>query len=322
MTRIAWIAPRAPDVESYQLRWGQDFENLTWNNMQIVVETISANTNTVSVHSRSGVYALRARDRAGNWSEAAYTKTLVGLPPTVDSSYEMSGPPWSGTFERVELNADGNLILSKDPTTGRYYPTGVFSFSNPLSLTETWGVRMEANLEMTSFPDDAESMTHDAQVILAVGKTVPVLSSPWFTPLQTARPLAGSPSAFADWTTLITEWVDGRVFYTGVWLRSFDGLVTPVVKNAKAEIFFDPRQEQANDVPATGGILSVIYRHPFVEVPGLQITLNNGGRTDFVTRTSSTIYGFTLEIRDGNNQLVSGRNIDWVATGYGIGIGG
>jgi hypothetical protein len=322
MTRLLWTIPKAPDVVSYQIRWSPDYTTSAWNRMQILVGSVTGSTNTVSVHTRSGLYAIRALDRAGNWSPASFTRTLVEMAPAVDSSYEMGGPPWNGTFENVEINGDGDLVLSIDPSTGEYFPSGFFYFDNPLSLQQVWGVRIQANTDITSLPDDPDSSAHDAQVIMSVLKTLPLLNSAWFTPLANAVPLAGSPTAFGQWTPVIEEWMDGKVFYSGVWLRSFDGITTPVVKAAKAELFFDPRQEAGNDVPAPGGVLQVTYRFPFVETPGLQITLNNGDRDDFIIRTASSPTGFTVEIRSGNGQLVPGRNIDWVAIGYGIGLGG
>jgi hypothetical protein len=131
------------------------------------------------------------------------------------------------------------------------------------------------------------------------------------------HPPVNSESA---WTPVIAEWLDGRIVYTGIWLRSFDGKNTPVVSSATLDLFFDPRTEFANDVPAPGGVLTVNYRYPFIEAPGLQLTLNNGDKDDYMVRVSNTTTGFVMEVRSGNGALVDGRRIDWTASGFGIGL--
>lgn len=320
MTRLLWTIPKAPDVVSYQIRWSPDYTTSAWNKMQILARSVASTTNTMSVHTRPGLYAIRAVDRAGNWSPVDYTRTAVDLTPAVDTSYTIVGPPWTGTFENCELDGDGNLVLKKDPTTGLYYPAGTFRFTDSLVLSRVWRVRLESQIVMTSFPDDALNSTHDGQVLTQAAKDLPLLNSAWFTPLASAVPLAGGPTSYSEWTPVVTEWMDGKIFQFGVWLRSFDGITTPVVKSIVMDVFFDPRSESKADVPAPGGLLTVVYRYPFLQTPGLQLTLNNGDKDDYIIRTASSPTGFSLEVRSGNDQLVSGRNIDWTATGIGIGL--
>jgi hypothetical protein len=318
-TRLLWTIPDAPDVVAYQLRWTSDFGLLEWNQMQILIESVAGTTNTMMVHTRSGVYAIRAVDAAGNWSDVSYVRTMVESLPPVDASYTLDGPPWTGTLSDVELDAGGNLVLSKLPT-GLYAPIGYFEFATPLALAKTWKVRVETDIVMDVFPDPGDlHVTHDAQIYIAAAKSLPKLKDPWFKPLATAKPLSGAPTNFNDWTPVIAEWLEGLLFWTRVYLFSRDGIHTPVVKKAHVDIFFDPRVESGSDVPATGGVLEVNYRYPFVQTPSLQITLNNGDRDDFITRVRSDNTGFRVEIRSGNNQLVPNRNIDWLASGIGIG---
>ena len=321
MTRLLWSLPKAPDISHFEIRWSPDYTTVQWNRMQILTRTVSGTTNTVSVHTRGGLYAIRAVDRAGNYSPVDYTRTIVEVAPVVDTSFTIEGPPWVGTFVNCELDGNGHLRLLIDPTTGLYYPNGYFYFTEEFIATRVWGMRARSSIAMSSYPDTADETTnHDAQVIMRATKTLPLLNDPWFTPLAHAIPLAGDPTNRSDWTPVVAEWVDARIVEAGIWLRSFDGSNTPVVSAAVFDLFFDPRTEFANDVPATGGVLQVIYRYPFIETPGLQLTLNNGDRDDFITRTASNEAGFTMEIRSGNGQLVSGRNVDWTATGYGIGL--
>jgi hypothetical protein len=322
VTRLLWTVPPDPDLASYQIRWSPDYTTTVWAEMQILSQSISGATNTLATTTRSGVYAIRAVDLSGNWSAPAFVRTMVDVAPVVDSSYEFKAPAWSGTFENCELDSDGNLVLSVNPITGLYYPEGMFTFSGGLSLLQTWGVRVEGSAEIDSFPADPLSVAHDAQVMVSVLQTLPVLADPWFDPLSNATPLAGGPTAVSPWTPVTAEWVDGRIFRGAVWLRSFNGLVTPVVKSATLEVFFDPRTESGSDVEAVGGVLEVEYRYPFVETPGIQITLNDGGADDRVVRVLSNNNRFRIEVRDAANNLVSGRHIDWSATGYGIGLEG
>jgi hypothetical protein len=321
ITRLSWTLPKAPDIRNFEIRWSPDYTTTQWSRMQLVSRTISGTTNTMSTNTRSGLYAIRAVDRSGNYSPVAYTRTIVDVAPEVDTSFTIAGPPWTGVFDRCEVGSDGHLRLSIDPATGLYHREGFFYFDNKFVETKTWGMRAESAVVMRSFPDTADDATgHDAQVILSVTKVLPVLSSPWFTPLAHAIPLAGDPTNKSEWSPLIAEWLDGRIVEGGMWLQSFDGVNTPVVHSATLDLFFDPRTEFGNDVAAPGGVLSVAYRYPFFQPPGLQLTLNAGAPTDYMVRTANTETGFTVEVRAAGGALVTGRRIDWKATGIGISL--
>jgi hypothetical protein len=319
-TRLFWTPSPSPDVASYQIRWNSDFGNTNWNQMQILIETVAASTNNMMVHTRSGVYAIRAVDYAGNWSAVSFVRTLVEVPQPVDASYTIKGPSWAGgKFTNTELDANGNIVLKKN-TSGQYFAEGHYEFPTPLTLLQVWKVRAETSLVMDVFPSpDTLTVQHDAQIMMQIAKNLPLLNSAWFNPLQKAIPLAGDPTNFAAWNPVVAETIEGQIFWSRITLRSKDGIHTPVVKSALIDIYFDPRSEAGNDVPATGGVLQVTYRYPFVQTPGLQITLNNGDKDDYIIRTQNTNTGFRVEVRSGNDQLVTGRNIDWLATGIGIG---
>lgn len=278
MTRILWTFSTAPDVSYYQIRWSPDFSTTDWNKMQILIDGITNLTNTASVHSRSGVYAIRAVDKAGNWSEVNYARTFIEDIAVIPPSYLIEAPPWTGNFVNCELNGDGDLVLSIDPLTGMYYPEGFLYFDDNLLLERVWKIRMHTTVVMESYPETApDTNFHDAQVIVSTLKDLPKLEDPWFSPLETADPLAGDPSNYGAWSPIVAEWMDARLIRSGVWLRSFNGTTTPVVKSIKSEIFFDERNEHGEDVLAAGGTLNVDFQFPFFETPGIQLTLNDGG---------------------------------------------
>lgn len=317
-TRIMWTRPASPDLVSYQIRWTSDSRIIDWNQMQILAESVSAETTTLMVHTRSGVYTIRAVDSAGNWSGSSFTRTLVEVAPVVDPSYTVEGPTWvGGRFTNTELDGDGNIRLTKN-ANGEYHEVGYYDFAKVLDLDHVWRVRVVTKVEMGVFPDDGLSSAHDAQIQVSAAKELPTLDSPWFKPLRTADPLAGDPTNFASWTPVIVEWLDGVFFWTRIILTSKDGLHTPVVKSAVADFYFDPRQEAGSDVLAAGGILEVNYRNAFVQPPSLQLTINNSGRYDYIVRRRTDNRGFRIEVRDELNQLADNRLIDWVAVGIGI----
>jgi hypothetical protein len=257
-------------------------------------------------------------DNAGNWSDVAYVRTMIDLPVIVDPSYTVSAPAWTGTFFNTVLDGGGNLVLTTDGT-GAYHSEGYFEFPSPLSLANVWKLRIETNVVMTVFPDPGVPIvTHDAQILLAVAKDIPELVDPWFSPLITADPLVGSAENYGGYSPIVTEWIEGMVFWTRVYLYSKDGIHTPVVSGAMVDFFFDPRTESDNDILATGGVLEVNYRFPFIQTPGLQVTLNDAAKGDYVTRTRNDAQGFRIEIRNSADVLTA-RHVDWLAAGIGIG---
>ena len=317
-TRLWWTTPSQPDVASFQIRWSPDYGNTEWNNMQILVDSAAPTTTTQMVHTRSGVYAIRAVDYTGNWSGVNYTRTLIEMPVIVDPSYTISGPPWTGTLTNVEIGGDGYLRLTKNEFD-EYHEFGYFEFTASLTLSQVWKLRVNSTIELTVYPDPGElTVTHDAQIQVQIAKDLPTLDDAWFTPLSNADPLAGDPTNFNPYASVVTEWMEARIYWVRVMLNSRDGVHTPVVKTALADFVFDPRSESKADVTATGGVLEYNYRYAFVQTPGIQFTINNGAAGDYITRVRNDATGFKIEIRNSSGTLTA-RDVDWIATGIGIG---
>lgn len=323
-TMLIWDRPDVPDLGGYQIRFlDQDYQdalgtiNPAWDTMISVVDAVSPVLTSLTVHSQTGIYAIRAYDTSGNYGPISFSATKIQVLPNVDEVTRLvEGPTWAGVFDRTEIVAN-ELRLMKDPS-GNYYTEGWFYPSAAVSYPASWLFRLRGQLQSYALPSTPDPKGDwNAQLWVSIQKFAPKLDSAWFVPLTTASPLAGGPDSYIPLGTVAQTDMVGRLINWAVRLTSKRADLTPSIKKAILVVDHSERREFGNDRATGTGGLAVMFSAPFFAPPSVAITLNDGATGDRIVKTVSTT-SFTIEIFNSAGTSVN-RKIDWQAIGYGRG---
>lgn len=319
-TMLIWGKPDIPDLGGYQIRFVDTTigkVNPAWEDMVSVVDSVSPNTTTMTVHIQTGTYAIRAFDTSGNFGPPSYSVTNIQTLPNVNELTRLTaGPTWTGTFSNAEI-VSGELRL-KPGTDGNYPAEGWFYATSAVDYPASWLFRVRGAFDIKVFPvgDDPRG-DWNAQIWVSIQKSAPKLNDPWFTPLSTAKPLAGGPGVYVPLASVAQTDLIGRLINWAVRLTSRRPNLTPSVKTAILIVDHSERREFKNDVATGTGGKSITFTRPFFATPTVAVTLNNGQTGDRIVKSASTT---TLTVEVFNNAGVSvDRKIDWQAIGYGRG---
>lgn len=319
-TMLIWGRPNIPDLGGYQVRFVDTTvgkTNPAWEDMVSVVDSISPNTTSLTVHIQTGTYAIRAYDTSGNFGPPSYSLTNVETLPNVNEVTRLvAGPTWTGVFDSTEV-VGGELRL-KPNTDGTYPAEGWFYATSAVDYPASWLFRVRGAFDVNVFPVGTDPRGDwNAQIWVSIQKSAPKLNSPWFTPLSTAKPLAGGPGVYVPLATVAQTDLIGRLINWAVRLTSRKPQLTPSVKKAILIVDHSERREFGRDIATGTGGKNISFARPFFAAPTVAVTINNGQVGDRLVKSATTT-ALTVEIF--NNAGVSvDRRIDWQAIGYGRG---
>jgi hypothetical protein len=319
-TMLIWGRPNIPDLGGYQIRFVDTTIgkiNPAWEDMVSVVDSVSPDTTSLTVHIQTGTYAIRAFDTSGNFGPPSYSVTNVETLPNVDEITRLeAGPTWAGTFDQTEV-VGGELRL-RPGSDGAYPAEGWFYATSAVDYPASWLFRVRGAFDLNVFPTGDDPLGDwNAQIWVSIQKSAPKLNSPWFAPLSNAVPLAGGPGVYVPLATVSQTDLVGRLINWAVRLTSRRSTITPSVKNAILIVDHSERREFGDDVATGTGGKNIFFSRPFFVPPSVAVTLNDGQTGDRIVKSVSTT-ALTVEVFNNAEVSVS-RKIDWQAIGYGRG---
>jgi hypothetical protein len=323
-TMLIWDAPDIPDLGGYQIRFlSQEDSPISgaapeWERMVSVVDNVSPVLTSLTVHSQTGTYAIRAFDTSGNFGVVSWSVTKIGVLPNVNELTRLTeGPTFTGVFENTEV-VSGELRLAKD-TSGNYYPEGWFYPTSAVDYPASWVFRIRGSIKSYALPLTPDPKGNwNVQIWVSIQKFAPKLDSPWFDPLSTAIPLAGGPDTYIPLGTVANTDLEGRLINWAIRLVSRRADLTPSVEHALLIVDHSERREFGDDVSTGTGGINIDFQYPFFDPPTVAVTINNGQSGDRLVKSVSTT-ALTVEIFNAAGTSVD-RSIDWQAIGYGRGV--
>jgi hypothetical protein len=298
---------------------------------------------------RAGTYLLRAVDSVGQLSDCidgaqvistfvsnttnlygkicdspnfigTHNGTVVKMPQdwlTLDTA-----TPGAGDFIDDWAVVDAHdlwddVIVAAAPAGGPH--TGEYIFNSMTVLPKAYNVKLSVDMDAHPYLDNAgtfidarigfaddwamwdDSNTGSGTVQLYVSRTTDDPSSP------TATWGPWEPFQTGDWF--------GRGFKYKAVLSAPDGenigietlcVLTDLVR----------KTDNAQNVSYAGGKQHITFTSEFIKPPSVAITLENGVTGDYWTITGKDEHGFDIEFFTAAGADATGRQFDWIATGY------
>ncbi len=335
---INWDAPDNSELLSYHLRWSAVTVGALWYSAIDIASGISGTQ--LVIPARAGTYFIKAVDSVfGRESENAATVVISSssLQAFTNVATYTESPSYSGTKTNTSVGSGGQLIISSlgafDVTSGNFdSPTvlfdaagggddvieGQYLFTASPDLGAVYLVRVAVNVQssiidyVVNFNDAAGDFDErDGQFDGSDLSTVNVL-------IEVATTLdnpSGSPT-WSAWKPISLGDHVARGLKFRARLLSENLMATPAISALSLTISLADRTEAGVGLSSISTGSSITFTEAFKDTPAINVTGNNLQTGDYVSITSKSRTGFTVQFK---NTMGTGvvRNYDWVARGYG-----
>lgn len=338
--QLSWDGIGDCSAFQYVLRYSPN-ENDIWES-SVPLATVPANTTSVAVQARTGIYFIKILDTEGNLSANA-CEAITTIPNLIDvQDIETIDdiPGLTGEFDSTETLGTA-VILSEqvhgDPNTVIYFDEGFYTFGEVFDLGDIYSVRLISLIRADGYRK-GELMSDWVELDL-VDHLNSSLHSDWDISLQYRA--SNTFEAMSDWIELafidhlnsgagigFTDWRDipatgdatGRIFQFRAHLQSLTDNVTPRLFDATVQAVMPDRLESFVALTSSASIATqVVYGTSFYgpgNTPNVQVSIANAQSGDYWSFDSKSLAGCAIRFYDKNNTQVV-RSFDLVAKGYG-----
>lgn len=341
ITYLEWTYDDEPvDLKNFVIRYHHSEDITDWNTMLPLARAVPRTARTFSVPTRSGSYAIKARDTSGNLSEALF----VNATEVDDDAYqsgemlsaisEIENPAWDGTrtgtyvlnnqlrLDTSDVMADWTTLASvaaigagadAETTAGEiagYYEFGATDlgavFTPVMSSDATAGLQTSMNaMAEWSTLSVVETLAGDAE-----GSDTDIV-------IQFARSTVDSATpTYGDWRELFVGNVTARHIKFRVKLSTTNGSISPSLSALTINGRMAPRKQADNNISSGAGAKAITFDRAFYASPSIGITGQNMATGDYYVLSSISSTGFTVTFKNSGGTDVD-RTFDWVAIGHG-----
>ncbi len=309
----------------------------TWQNSTDLVKAVPGSSTETTVPLIEGEILVKFEDEVGEKSNNE-TSVIVDLPDALGrlpvethredtTTPKFNGTNISGLSTNCEFDSSLNgLIISS--SNGNVLTSAEYIFPDTLDLGNAFSLDLERHFVTQGFypagglfDDRAELIDtwtdFDGTIADAVNAQLYVRSS------TNATPTNSDP-----WRPFASGTFRGRSFQFKAELTSADVAQNIEIDQLGYKATFQRRQENSNGTIASGtSAKTVTFEKPFFTgfsggssyLPSVSITTHNMVSGDTVNVTNVTGTGFTVEIKDSNQDFAD-RNFTYTAVGYGRGV--
>lgn len=334
-TYVEWTYPSiAPDVVSFEIRYHPATDQTAWAYMTTLSAAIPRTARQFTVPQRTGSYAIKAVDVAGNKSMTALyvnassvadngqTNVVSIAEHPAFSGAKTDVAPVGGKLQLIDdsVMADWGTLASVGSMSIPGAESG-FKLSGTYEFGETdlggvYTTRATASIELSSinFRNNMASWVTLASVAtLAGGETgdeysVTVQIS--YSTVDSATPVYGA------WQNLVVGDFTARHVRFRLLLNTTDKKITPAVSGLTVTLDMPPRNEGGDDIVSGAGTKSITFASAFNTLTGVAITGQDLQTGDYWVVENKTASGFDVTFRNSAGAAVS-RTFDWQAYGYG-----
>lgn len=338
--QLSWDSIGDCSAFQYVLRYSPSEDDIWESSVPLAI--VPANSTSVSVQARTGIYFIKVLDTEGNLSANA-CEAITTIPDLIDvNDIETIDdiPGLSGEFDSTETLGEA-VILSEqvhgDPNTVIYFDEGFYTFGEVFDLGDIYSVRLLSLIRADGYRK-GELMSDWVELDM-VDHLNTTLHSDWDISLQYRA--SNTFEAMSDWVELafidhlnsgagigFTDWRDipttgdatGRVFQFRAHLQSLTDNVTPRLFDATVQAVMPDRLESFEGLTSSSSLATqVVYGTSFYgpgNTPNVQVSIANAQSGDYWSFDSKTLAGCAIRFYDKSNTQVV-RSFDLVAKGYG-----
>lgn len=311
-----WSPNNDIDISHYEIRFSYETEGATWDNSQVAMANITANSVTNIIH--KGIYLIKAVDMLGNESLEATTITSIDSGAFKNVVEELiQDPSWLGVKDNT-INQSGILAIDNDLLTDGYY------YFNPdvIDLGDVYECSLTANIRSEV---EKRSRIRDIDETLKIRGLGPIrnfgddwdTNVDWFVNLEMNVSYDGK--TWNGWEEFIASQIKFRAIKFRLHLHSDTVYVTPRVSIARVIVDMPDRYESREDVEIEDASVGavVLYDQAFWNNPAVNITVQDGDVDDRIEFVIKNNKGFTFKVFNATLNTYVKRSFDFLAAGYG-----
>ena len=299
------------DLAYYTIRFSTLTNNATWQNSVPLVEKVSRPATSITVPARVGSYLIKAVDKSGNFSSAASviaTNLLsVGSYNAVVTQTESSS--FTGTKTNVTLSG-GELRITNLASDG------IYTFSAPIDLGSVYTSRVTASI--SQYADQATDLFDTGRSYALFENGVGLFDGDYAINASSHLEISLSDDnvTWSSYRNFVIGDYTARYYRFKMYMRSLDGVSTPVINQLSVRVDMQDRIFSGNDITSGTGTYSVNFTLPFYSANyAVGITAQGMATGDYFSLTNKTVNGFDVAFKNSSGTGIS-KTFDYMAKGY------
>ena len=299
------------DLAYYTIRFSTLTANATWQNSVPLVEKVSRPATSITVPARVGSYLIKAVDKSGNFSsEASVIATnllSVGNYNAVVTQTESSS--FTGTKTNVTLSG-GELRITNLASDG------IYTFSAPIDLGSVYTSRVTASI--SQYADQATDLFDTGRNYELFEDAVGLFDGDYAINASSHLEISLSDDnvTWSSYRNFVIGDYTARYYRFKMYMRSLDGVSTPVINQLSVRVDMQDRIFSGNDITSGTGTYSVTFTLPFYSANyAVGITAQGMATGDYFLLTNKTVNGFDVAFKNSSGTGIS-KKFDYMAKGY------
>lgn len=324
---LSWTRLNNPGVDRIELRFNRNLSGASWENSEFVTDSISANSNSVTVVGRVGTYLMKAVSVADSYSvqAALVSSEIVGAISENVIAEMIDSPDFLGVRDHVQLSED-NLLLSQSETFfmsswstlseievigGDFVSEGYYYFENDIDLGAVGASYVDYIVGWNVVDLD---QTISSWIDLASVSSIATVSDKAKVEFQFS--VSNDNVTFTDWEKLTVGNYLFRSIKFRIKLTSDVPTVTPSVFEASVIVDMDDRLANGYDVACPASGLRIDFAPHFMSSPSVHIDGQGLVTGDYHNVTDRDETGFFVQFFNSAG-VGKSATFDWIAKGYG-----
>ena len=308
---LNWSPISDLDLAYYTVRFSTLTTGATWQNSVPLVEKVSRPATSITVPARVGSYLIKAVDKSGNFSSNA---SIIATNLTTIGNYnsivtQTESPTFSGTKENLTLSS-GELRLDSLSSDGIYY------FTSPVDLGSIYTSRVTASI--TQYAEQPSDLFDSGRGFTLFEDATGSFDGDYAINASSHLEISLSDdnTNWSSYRNFVIGDYTARYYRFRMYLRSLDGVSTPVITQLSITVDMPDRIFSGNDVVSGTGTYTVTFTNPYYSANyAVGITAQGLATGDYYLLTSKTTSGFNLAFKNSAGTGIS-KTFDYITKGY------
>jgi hypothetical protein len=308
---LNWDAISDLDLAYYTIRYSILTSGVTWQNSVTLVEKVSRPATSITVPARVGSYLIKAVDKSGNFSADASiistNLTTIGNYNFVETKTE--SPTFSGTKENLTLSS-GELRMTSLSSDGIYY------FTSPVDLGAVYTSRVTASI--TQYAEQPSDLFDTGRGFTLFEDATGSFDGDYAINASSHLEISLSDdnTTWSSYRNFVIGDYTSRYYRFRMYLRSLDGVSTPVITELSVTVDMPDRIFSGNDITSGAGTYTVTFTNPYYSANyAVGITAQGLATGDYYLLTSKTTSGFDLAFKNSAGTGIT-KTFDYITKGY------
>ena len=308
---LNWSPITDLDLAYYTVRYSVLTSGATWQNSVPLVEKVSRPATSITVPARVGSYLIKAVDKSGNFSSNA---SIIATNLTTIGNYnsvvtQTESPTFAGTKENVTLST-GELRITDLGSDGVYYFTSAINLGSVYTSRVTASITQYAEQPSDLF-DTGRGFTLFEDATGSFDGDYAINAS---SHLEIS--LSDDGTTWSSYRNFVIGDYTARYYRFRMYMRSLDGVSTPVITALSVTVDMPDRIFSGNDVVSGTGTYTVTFTNPYYSANyAVGITAQGLATGDYYLLTSKTTSGFNLAFKNSAGTGIS-KTFDYITKGY------